>query len=92
VAEPPGRWRLVVQRQAAKDLAQLPREVIDRVATAIDRLTSDARPTGCAKVVGIPNAYRLRVRDYRIVYEVDDADKTIYVVRVRHRREVYRRR
>ena len=75
---------------ARKDYLSLPSAECDRVTSVIDRLESDPRPIGVRKMRGHDKAWRLRVGNYRILYEVDDAAKAIVVFRIRHRREVYR--
>ena len=58
---------------------------------AIDELAQNPRPAGCAKLVGTANDWRIRVGDYRIIYEIHDTRLIVLVVRVAHRREVYRK-
>ena len=55
---------------------------------AIEALES--RPAGCKKLVGSEHTYRLRIGDYRVVYDIHDAMLIVLVVRIRHRRDVYR--
>lgn len=62
----------------------------ERVREAIDALAVEPRPRGATKLVGTDD-FRVRVGDYRIVYAVEDADRTVLVARIAHRREVYRR-
>ena len=62
----------------------------DRIATAIDALAIDPRPAGAVRLEGRED-YRIRVSDYRIVYAVDDDERLVFVARIAHRREVYRR-
>lgn len=57
---------------------------------AIESLESDPRPVGCKKLVGSDHTYRLRIGDYRVVYEIQDDILVILVVRIRHRGDVYR--
>ena len=57
---------------------------------AAEGLASDPRPVGCRKMAGSENRWRLRVGDYRVVYEIDDTAEQVLVVTVGHRREVYR--
>jgi mRNA interferase RelE/StbE len=59
--------------------------------TAIDDLEQNARPFGCVKLAGEPDLYRIRVGDYRIIYQVNDLKLTVLVLAIGHRREVYRR-
>lgn len=61
-----------------------------RIASAIDALADDPRPSGCKKLVGSEHTYRIRVGDYRIVYDIQGAKLVVSVIRVRHRRDVYR--
>lgn len=77
-------------RSARKELEQLPRRVALRALTAIEALANDPRPEGCRKIQGAAHLWRIRVGDYRVVYEVSDSERTVDVVAVRHRREAYR--
>jgi mRNA interferase RelE/StbE len=79
-----------VQRSAEKELAALSSTLQTRIIKVIDGLAVDPRPNGCKKLSGSKNAYRVRVGEYRIVYEVYDGVLVVIVVRVAHRREVYR--
>lgn len=56
----------------------------------LEHLAGAPRPPGCKKLKGGDNEWRIRVGDYRIVYEVDDAAKTVDVTRIAHRREAYK--
>jgi mRNA interferase RelE/StbE len=56
----------------------------------IQALSTDPRPPGCEKLSGHPDRYRVRQGDYRVVYSVDDVERVVLVVKVGHRREVYR--
>jgi len=73
-----------------KALAALPRGEQQRVRAAIDLLADNPRPPGCTKLTGEDHAYRVRVGVYRIVYEVLEDRLVVHVVRVGHRRDVYR--
>lgn len=73
-----------------RDLARLPKGVLRRVDKAIMSLAGDPRPPGCRKLAGTSRLWRLRVGDWRIVYEIDDARHIIEVQIVAHRRDVYR--
>ena len=83
-------YRVEYRASVDRDLRNLPRAVQQRVATKILALADESRPTGCVKLTGYSNLYRLRVGDYRIVYEVHDKDSLVIIVLVAHRREVYR--
>ena len=83
-------YRVVLERAAEKDLARLSSEIHVRVIAAIQALTTNPRPPGCRKLAGSKHDWRIRVGDYRVVYEIADAIRIVRVNRVRHRREVYR--
>ena len=71
-------------------LAGLERRDQQRIRAAIELLAENPRPPACVAMVGEQDVYRVRVGDYRIVYEVVDDVLVILVVRIGHRREVYR--
>ncbi len=83
-------YQVVVERSAEKDLKRLSPETRSRVATALRALATNPRPTGSRKLVGTKHDWRVRVGDYRIIYEIADVIRVVRVQRIRHRREVYR--
>jgi mRNA interferase RelE/StbE len=83
-------YRVEIARRALKSLAVLPRRDQQRIRGAIDLLAVTPRPRNCVAMRGEKSTYRVRVGDYRIVYEVHDNVLLIQVVRIGHRREVYR--
>lgn len=83
-------YRIFLASSAERDLSRLAPAVHDRVIAAIQRLSRNPRPPGCRKLAGTANDWRIRVGDYRVIYEIADAIRIIRVSRVRHRREVYR--
>ena len=86
------RYSVVVARRAIRSIARLPRKEQQRVRAAIDLLADEPRPPGCVALADEESVYRVRVGDYRILYEVIDASLVIQVIRVGHRRDVYRPR
>ena len=76
-------------RAAQRDLADLPKNALKRVDAKIQSLAEDPHPRGTKKLED--NLFRVRVGDYRIIYQVESDRIVIVIVRVRHRREVYRR-
>ena len=84
------RYVVEFRRGAEKDLRRLDAVVQKRVLRAADNLATDPRPSGCRKLQGSDNAYRVRLGAYRIVYTIDDAVLIVAIERVRHRSEVYR--
>ena len=83
-------YRVLLERAAEKDLTRLSAEVHDRVIAAIQRLAKNPRPSACRKLAGTDNDWRIRIGDYRVIYEIADEIRVVRVNRVRHRREVYR--
>jgi mRNA interferase RelE/StbE len=82
--------RVEWKRSAEHDLRGLDRKQIPRIVAAVERLTSDPTPAGSRKLVGSEHVHRIRVGDYRVVYEYVAARGVVRVFRVRHRREAYR--
>ena len=83
-------YQLVIERSAEKDMSRLSDEVHDRVAKAISHLAENPRPHGAKKLAGKDAGWRIRVGDYRVLYDIADTVRIVRVFRVRHRREVYR--
>ncbi len=81
------RYAVEFRRSADKDLRRLDPQ--GRVLRATENLAMNPRPSGCRKLQGSENAFRIRLGDYRIVYTVDDEVLIVAIERVRHRREVY---
>ena len=74
-----------------KDLRPLPKSVVARVIEQIEKLKADPLPRQAIKLSGAERLYRIRVGDYRIVYEVDTTNNRIIIHYVGHRRDIYRR-
>ncbi|MEP6472507.1 MAG: type II toxin-antitoxin system RelE/ParE family toxin [Gemmatimonadota bacterium] len=83
-------YRIEIKRSAAKELERLPPKDRLRIATRIQALGSDPRPSGAEKLSG-QDRYRVRQGDFRILYEVFDELVLVIVVRIRNRRDVYRK-
>ena len=82
-------YAVLILRRAQKELANLPSNSYSRVKDAIIGLAGDPRPAQSTQLVG-RGGWRLRVGDYRIIYDIDDIAKTVTVLHVGHRRDVYR--
>ncbi len=76
---------------AERQLKKLPREVQQRLRGRIDELADQPRPLGCRKLVGYQDVYRIRVGLYRVIYSVDDEKVIVIILKLGHRRGVYRR-
>jgi mRNA interferase RelE/StbE len=85
------RYRVLIKPSAAKEI-----ETVDqkkdrqRIVDGIRLLADDPRPPGCEKLAGEHDRYRIRVGRYRVIYSVGDAQLVVFVVRVGHRKDVYR--
>jgi mRNA interferase RelE/StbE len=81
-------YAVLILRRAQKELAGLPKVDYARVRDALAALAGDPRPSGCKKLVG-RDGWRIRSGDYRVIYEIDDAEKKITVLHIGHRRDIY---
>ena len=82
-------YRIFFKKSVAKDLRHIPAKDLRKILIKIERLAADPRPPGCEKLSG-EEKYRLRQGRYRIIYSIQDYELTVWVVKVGHRREVYR--
>ena len=82
-------YRLEVKRSAAKEIGDLPKADCQRVVAKIQLLATAPRPHGCEKL-SAAEKYRIRQGDYRILYETDDSTKSVVIVKVANRKQVYR--
>ena len=83
-------YRIEWIRSALKELNQLPQSIITRVLAAVESLAENPYQSGARKLAAAEHSYRLRVGDYRVVYSVDDNVLIVEIVRVGHRKDVYR--
>jgi mRNA interferase RelE/StbE len=84
-------YELIVRKSVSTDLSAIPKKDLERILARIAALATEPRPPGCEKLSGLER-YRLRQGRYRILYEIEDARLTVTVVKVGHRRDVYRAR
>lgn len=78
------------KKSTRKDLRKLPAGVVERIVEAVEDLAENPFPHGVEKLTGSEHAYRIRLGDHRIVYEVVTESKLVEIQRVRHRKDVYR--
>jgi mRNA interferase RelE/StbE len=83
-------YQVVLTKTAEHDLGRLDNMWQRNIAQRLQKLAVDPRPSGVTKLRGTENEWRIRVGDYRIIYEVDDDVRLLTILRIRHRREVYR--
>ena len=83
-------YEIELSRSALKSLKKLDRKAAVRIFAAVEKLAKNPRPHGVKKLEGY-TLWRLRVGDYRVVYDIDDGKVVILVVKVSHRKDVYRK-
>lgn len=83
-------YQLFFDKPAAKQLAKLSKKSYEKVKKSIEALAENPRPVGCLKLKGNGDAYRIRIGDFRVIYEIEDDVLIIVVVSVGDRKEVYR--
>lgn len=83
-------YSIRVKRSAAKQLEKLPPKAAERIVKAIDALAEDPRPDGVKKLQGTDDHYRIRIADCRVIYSIEDQHLIVEVVKVAHRKDVYK--
>lgn len=83
-------YRIEWKSSAYKELQKLPRPMISKIVAAVADLSDDPYPSGVKKLIGSERSYRIRVGDYRVIYEIIENELIIEIIRVRHRKDVYR--
>jgi mRNA interferase RelE/StbE len=83
-------YAVELRPSARRELLKLPRQDQIRLIRAMDVLANQPRPKGVKKLTGVENLYRIRVGDYRVVYQIQDDRLIVLVVWIGHRKDVYR--
>ena len=83
-------YTIVISKSVQKQIDNLPSDVKDRLVKKIQLLADEPHPDEVVKLKGFDNEYRIRVGDYRVRYEVDDANQVIQLLQCKHRKDVYR--
>ena len=82
-------YKVFFKKSVKKDLSVIPKKDLQRIIQLIGSLADNPRPNGCEKLTG-QDRYRIRQGRYRIVYSIQDNELTVWVVKVAHRKDVYR--
>ena len=82
-------YKIFLKKSVKKDLAAIPKKNLKTILNKIESLKDNPRPVGCEKLSG-QEKYRLRQGSYRIIYSIQDYELTVWVVKVGHRKDVYR--
>ncbi|NOY53880.1 MAG: type II toxin-antitoxin system RelE/ParE family toxin [Deltaproteobacteria bacterium] len=83
------KYEIHILRRAQKELERVPHDHVPRIVNAVRALSSSPRLVGCTKLTG-REGWRIRVGNYRVVYEIDDQEGRVIVLHIGHRRDVYR--
>jgi mRNA interferase RelE/StbE len=83
-------YRVSVKNSALKEIQNIPKVFRIKIIETIDALAINPRPAGVKKLEGFKNSYRVRIAQYRIVYEIEDRQLRVEVIKVANRKEVYR--
>jgi mRNA interferase RelE/StbE len=84
-----GSYSIALRRSAEKELRAVPKADLERITAKIGNLGMNPRPPGCEKMA-VSDHYRIRQGDWRIVLAVDDTNRTVTIIKIGHRSEVYR--
>ncbi len=82
-------YEIFFRESVWKELKKIPKADLKKILSRIEQLGNDPRPMGCEKLTG-HELYRIRQGNYRIVYSIQDNELTVWVVKVGHRKDVYR--
>lgn len=83
-------YHIAIANSAKRDMRRLDSDLQQRVATHLQALRNSPRPSGVKKLRDRDNQWRIRIGDYRIIYEIDEDEHIIVILRIKHRREAYR--
>ncbi len=83
-------YQIEWKRSAQKELRKLPAEMIQQIIAAVDALSENPFPPDCRKLTGSEQTWRIRIGNYRIIYNVFSSTLVIEIVRVAHRKDAYR--
>ncbi len=84
-------YAVYMRSSAERERRRLQGHIRQRINRNLLQLELEPRPSGVEKLVGRPNSWRIRVGDYRILYEIDDTNQRVIICRIAHRRDVYQR-
>ena len=83
-------YEILLERRAERDIKKLSIEIFQRIIPRIKALAENPKPTGSRKITGSKSDWRIRIGEYRVIYEVDEKSRVVKVMRIRHRKDIYR--
>jgi mRNA interferase RelE/StbE len=84
-----GEYRISFKASAAKEVERLPASVASRAMNKIGALATQPRPSGVKKLQGTPERWRLRIGEWRVIYAIDDRNRSVEIIYIRHRSAAY---
>lgn len=84
------RYEILLTRSARKELERLPPRLASNVLRRIEALGENPRPPGCIKLTGAEDLWRIRIGDYRVLFDIQDDKLLIDILAIRHRSDAYR--
>ncbi|MBU0506497.1 MAG: type II toxin-antitoxin system mRNA interferase toxin, RelE/StbE family [bacterium] len=85
-----GKYKIHFTRTAQKSLNKISKQIIPKILSAISGLSFDPFPKGSRKLTGFSSIFRIRVQNYRIIYEIIDNEIIIKILKIGHRKDIYR--
>ncbi|WP_254561428.1 type II toxin-antitoxin system RelE family toxin [Dyadobacter diqingensis] len=85
-------YKIIIGRSALKELEEVPKVSRLKIISKIDELAIEPRPSGVKKLQSSSNSYRVRVGNYRVIYQIEDLKLIVNIIKVADRKEVYRKR
>lgn len=85
------QYKIAISATAERQLRKISREDAIRILRSISLLAVDPRPAGCRKMSGYEDIYRIRIGNYRVIYEIDGKRIVIVILKIGHRKDIYRR-
>ena len=83
-------YEILLERRAERDIKKLSIEIFQRIIPRIKALAENPKPPGSRKITGSKSDWRIRIGEYRVIYEVDEKSRVVKVMRIRHRKDTYR--
>jgi mRNA interferase RelE/StbE len=83
------KYQILIEKAASKVLKDIPNPFKNKIITAIKKLSNNPRPSNSKKLTG-RNAWRIRVGNYRFIYEIKDKESVVLIITLGHRKEIYR--
>lgn len=83
-------YKVLIEHAVERDLKRLERSAFDKIIPVIKKLKANPRPQGCIKITGSKSDWRIRVGQYRVIYEIDEKASEVRIMRVSHRKDAYK--